>query len=63
MRKRRERLALRVAKELSQTAEQIIERGNIKTFHLEEFLKTYKRTKMGPHTWKTSRNSDAKVQE
>ncbi len=32
-------------------------------FVLETFLKEYRRTKLGPHTWKTSRHSDIKEQE
>ncbi|ENT9928748.1 hypothetical protein ACFBBD_005009 [Escherichia coli] len=27
-------------------------------FSLEQFLKKYRRTKMGSHTWKTSRHGD-----
>ncbi|EHH8194169.1 hypothetical protein ACOZFO_003303 [Escherichia coli] len=33
------------------------------SFALEKFLKEYRRTKLGPHTWKTSRHSDIKEQE
>ncbi|EPV8228337.1 hypothetical protein JOW62_20120 [Escherichia coli] len=32
-------------------------------FVLEKFLKEYRRTKMGSHTWKTSRHDDVKEQE
>ncbi|EFH7127915.1 hypothetical protein ACGABA_004634 [Escherichia coli] len=32
-------------------------------FVLEKFLKEYRRTKMGSHTWKTSQHGDAKEQE
>ncbi|EOL9320208.1 hypothetical protein ACNAAN_000442 [Escherichia coli] len=32
-------------------------------FALEQFLKEYRRTKMGSHTWKTSQHGDAKEQE
>ncbi|HGY8737978.1 TPA: hypothetical protein ACNTHE_000083 [Escherichia coli] len=32
-------------------------------FALEQFLKEYRRTKMGSHTWKTSRHDDVKEQE
>ncbi|EKS5519371.1 hypothetical protein QUQ76_000770 [Escherichia coli] len=32
-------------------------------FVLEKFLKEYRRTKMGPCTWKTSQHGDAKEQE
>ncbi|EFA3992096.1 hypothetical protein [Escherichia coli] len=32
-------------------------------FILEKFLKEYRRTKMGSHTWKTSRHGDVKEQE
>ncbi|EEW1018240.1 hypothetical protein QPL26_06960 [Escherichia coli] len=32
-------------------------------FILEKFLKEYRRTKMGSHTWKTSQHGDAKEQE
>ncbi|MBA8547981.1 hypothetical protein HVV80_15270 [Escherichia coli] len=63
MRKRRERVILRIASELGMTAEQLAEQNKVKTFHLEQFLKTHKRTKMGSHTWKTSRNGDVKEQE
>ncbi|HIB5348179.1 TPA: hypothetical protein ACWW89_000692 [Escherichia coli] len=31
-------------------------------FVLEKFLKEYRRTKMGSHTWKTSQHGDAKEQ-
>ncbi|EHP9827317.1 hypothetical protein KQM05_003958 [Escherichia coli] len=52
-------LAQQMAKEIAQETEQ----GKVKTFHLEQFLKTHKRTKMGSHTWKTSQHGDAKEQE
>ncbi|HFI8682124.1 TPA: hypothetical protein ACGSJV_000056 [Escherichia coli] len=32
-------------------------------FALEQFLKEYRRTKMGSHTWKTSRHGDVKEQK
>ncbi|EOP1966872.1 hypothetical protein QSE38_004690 [Escherichia coli] len=32
-------------------------------FVLEKFLKEYRRTKMGSHTWKTSRHGNVKEQE
>ncbi|AYL86465.1 Uncharacterised protein [Escherichia coli] len=63
MRKRRERVILRIASELGMTAEQFAEQNKVKTFHLEKFLKEYRRTKMGSHTWKTSQHGDAKEQE
>ncbi|KAE9884095.1 hypothetical protein GP665_16340 [Escherichia coli] len=63
MRKRKNRLALQIARELSQTAEQLAEQNKVKTFHLEKFLKEYRRTKMGSHTWKTSRHGNVKEQE
>ncbi|HAP0166379.1 TPA: hypothetical protein IRQ26_000443 [Escherichia coli] len=47
-------LAQQMAKEIAQETEQ----GKVKTFHLEQFLKTHKRTKMGLYTWKTSRHGD-----
>ncbi|MED9867890.1 hypothetical protein RCO02_13715 [Escherichia coli] len=32
-------------------------------FVLEKFLKEYRRTKMGSHTWKTSRHGDVEEQK
>ncbi|EOJ5695734.1 hypothetical protein [Escherichia coli] len=32
-------------------------------FGLEKFLKEYRRTKMGSHTWKTSRHGDVEEQK
>ncbi|HHI6565324.1 TPA: hypothetical protein ACQ72D_002262 [Escherichia coli] len=32
-------------------------------FVLEKFLKEYRRTKMGAHTWKTSRHGDVEEQK
>ncbi|EOW5856413.1 hypothetical protein ACOXRU_001948 [Escherichia coli O8,155:H11] len=32
-------------------------------FALEQFLKEYRRTKMGSHTWKTSRHGNVKEHE
>ena len=53
------RLAKRIAQEIAQETEQ----EKVKTFHLEQFLKTHKRTKKGPYTWKSSQLCDDKQQE
>lgn len=50
MPKRKKLLAQQIAQEITQTAEQ----EKVKNFHLEGFLKTHKRTKMGMYTWKSS---------
>lgn len=63
MRKRRDRLVLRIAQEMGQKVEQFAEHNKVKLFDLELFLKTYKRTKIGMHTWKSSQHGDGKEQE
>ncbi|EKR5656206.1 hypothetical protein P8M94_004917 [Escherichia coli] len=63
MRKREDRPVLQMAQESDQATEQFAEQSKAKTFRLEQFLKTHRRTKMGPYTWKTSQHGDVKEQE
>lgn len=53
------RLVIRMAQETAQETEQ----EKVKTFHIEQFLKTHKRTKKGSHAWKSSSLCTDKQQE